>query len=99
MLQEDAGTARPSPLSVPAARPDTAYHRLDLFRARVQQAAAEHGQDIMTVLRSLITGTPWRPPAPAGMSPYPPAHPIHRTSPSAHEVNVYPARSGSGLTG
>lgn len=51
------------------ARPDTAYHRLDLFRARVQQAAAEHGQDIMTVLRSLMTSTPWRPPAPAGMSP------------------------------
>jgi hypothetical protein len=69
MLQEDAGAARPSPLSVPAARPDTAYHRLDLFRARVQQAAAEHGQDIMTVLRSLMTSTPWRPPAPTGMSP------------------------------
>ena len=40
MPQEDAGTARPSPLSVPAARPDPAYHRPDLFRARVQQVTA-----------------------------------------------------------
>jgi hypothetical protein len=40
MLQQDAGAAGPSPFSIPAARPDPAYHRLDLFRARVQQVTA-----------------------------------------------------------
>ena len=31
--------------------------------------ARKHGQDIMTVLRSIFTGNPWQPPAPAAFSP------------------------------
>ena len=31
--------------------------------------ARKHGQDIRTVLRTAMTGTPWSPPAPAPASP------------------------------
>jgi hypothetical protein len=31
--------------------------------------ARKHGQDITTVLRSIFTGNPWQPPAPAAISP------------------------------
>ena len=31
--------------------------------------ARKHGQDTLTILRGIFTGNPWRPPAPAGMSP------------------------------
>jgi transposase len=31
--------------------------------------ARKHGQDVMTVLRTVMTGTPWSPPVPAAASP------------------------------
>ena len=30
--------------------------------------ARKHGQDVLTILRSLFTGTPWRPPGTAALS-------------------------------
>jgi transposase len=42
---------------------DAAQHRLDL-RGYID-TARKHGQDVMTVLRGVMTGTPWTPPAAA----------------------------------
>ncbi len=42
---------------------DTTQDRLDI-RGYID-TARKHGQDVLTVLRRLFTGNPWRPPAPA----------------------------------
>jgi hypothetical protein len=42
---------------------DATQHRLDI-RSYID-TARKHGQDVMTVLRSLMTSTPWTPPQPA----------------------------------
>jgi len=42
---------------------DATQHRLDI-RSYID-TARKHGQDVMTVLRSIMTGTPWTPPLPA----------------------------------
>ena len=41
---------------------DVTQDRLDI-RSYID-TARKHGQDIMTVLRSIMTGSPWRPPVP-----------------------------------
>ena len=46
---------------------DATQDRLDI-RSYID-TARKHGQDTLTVLRGLFTGTPWRPPAPAALSP------------------------------
>ena len=46
---------------------DTTQDRLDI-RGYID-TARKHGQDVLTVLRSLMTGTPWQPPAPAATPP------------------------------
>ncbi len=46
---------------------DTTQDRLDI-RGYID-TARKHGQDVLTVLRSLMTGTPWQPPAPAAAPP------------------------------
>ena len=46
---------------------DATQDRLDI-RSYID-TARKHGQDILTVLRSLFTGNPWRPSAPAALSP------------------------------
>ena len=46
---------------------DATQDRLDI-RSYID-TARKHGQDILTVLRSLFTGTTWQPPAPAALSP------------------------------
>ena len=46
---------------------DATQDRLDI-RSYID-TARKHGQDIMTVLRSIFTGNPWQPPAPAAISP------------------------------
>jgi hypothetical protein len=46
---------------------DATQDRLDI-RSYID-TARKHGHDAITVLRSLFTGSPWRPPVPAGISP------------------------------
>ncbi len=46
---------------------DVTQHRLDI-RGYID-TARKHGQDVMTVLRAVMTGTPWSPPVPAAASP------------------------------
>jgi transposase len=46
---------------------DTTQDRLDI-RSYID-TARKHGKDALTALRSVMTGTPWRPPAPATMLP------------------------------
>ena len=46
---------------------DATQDRLDI-RSYID-TARKHGQDIMTVLRSIFAGNPWQPPAPAAISP------------------------------
>jgi transposase len=46
---------------------DATQDRLDI-RSYID-TARKHGQDIMTVLRSIFTGNPWQPPVPAAISP------------------------------
>ena len=46
---------------------DATQDRLDI-RSYID-TARKHGQDTLTVLRGLFTGTPWLPPAPAALSP------------------------------
>jgi transposase len=46
---------------------DATQDRLDI-RSYID-TARKHGQDVLTVLRSLFTGTPWHPPAPAASPP------------------------------
>ena len=46
---------------------DITQARLDI-RSYID-TARKHGQDILTVLRRVMTGTPWHPPQPAGISP------------------------------
>jgi hypothetical protein len=42
---------------------DAAQHRLDI--RGYLDTARKHGQDVMAILRGVMTGTPWTPPAPA----------------------------------
>jgi hypothetical protein len=46
---------------------DVTQDRLDI-RGYID-TARKHGQDILTVLRSVMTGTPWRPPEPGCITP------------------------------
>jgi transposase len=46
---------------------DATQDRLDI-RSYID-TARKHGQDVLTVLRSLMTGNPWQPPAPAASPP------------------------------
>jgi len=46
---------------------DATQDRLDV-RSYID-TARKHGHDALTVLRSLLTGNPWRPPAPAAIPP------------------------------
>ena len=46
---------------------DTTQDRLDI-RSYID-TARKHGHDVLTVLRSLFTGNPWQPPAPAASPP------------------------------
>jgi transposase len=46
---------------------DATQDRLDI-RSYID-TARKHGHDTLTILRSLFTGAPWRPPAPAGSPP------------------------------
>jgi hypothetical protein len=46
---------------------DATQDRLDI-RSYID-TARKHGQDVTTVLRSIFTGNPWHPPAPAAISP------------------------------
>jgi len=46
---------------------DTTQDRLDI-RSYID-TARKHGRDVLTVLRSLFTGNPWQPPAPAASPP------------------------------
>ena len=45
----------------------TTQDRLDI-RSYID-TARKHGHDVLTVLRSLFTGNPWQPPAPAASPP------------------------------
>ena len=58
---------------------DATQDRLDI-RSYID-TARKHGQDTLTVLRGLFTGTPWRPPGPsraiAVTSPENPSHRYH----------------------
>ena len=45
---------------------DATQDRLDI-RSYID-TARKHGQDVLTILRSLFTGTPWRPPGTAALS-------------------------------
>ena len=46
---------------------DVTQDRLDI-RSYID-TARKHGHDVLTVLRSLMAGNPWRPPAPADSPP------------------------------
>jgi hypothetical protein len=46
---------------------DTTQDRLDI--RGYLDTARKHGQDVMTILRSVMTGIPWSPPVPAAASP------------------------------
>jgi hypothetical protein len=46
---------------------DVTQDRLDI-RSYID-TARKHGRDALTVLRSLFTGNPWQPPAPAASPP------------------------------
>ena len=46
---------------------DATQNRLDI-RSYID-TARKHGQDVMTVLRSIFTGGPWHSPAPLAISP------------------------------
>ena len=46
---------------------DATQDRLDI--RGYLDTARKHGQDVMTVLRTVMTGTPWSPPVPAAASP------------------------------
>ena len=63
---------------------DATQDRLDI-RSYID-TARKHGQDILTVLRSVFTGTPWRPPAPASLSP--------QTQPRTRATERHSARAG-----
>jgi transposase len=46
---------------------DTTQDRLDI--RSYSDTARKHGHDVLTVLRSPLTGNPWQPPAPAASPP------------------------------
>ena len=67
---------------------DATQDRLDI-RSYID-TARKHGHDALTVLRSLMTGTPWRPSAPAAARHnQPPPRMTRGTSLCVHGVIVY----------